>query len=598
MTSRNESMHKLHVFVLATLFTIAVAGCGGGGARPPEPPVPQETLAAAQARAQAAVVAALAALEQAKQALAGVEEKQAADPVSYGSAKAEVARAQTAYDTAKAANDKTQAARTAADARMYADTAEAERKKVVEANANAMRYARLVTTAHDAGTVRTKNARLFASANGDDEDTSAAKRARVGTVAALATAADVAQPTPDTAWDLTAASDDDVTTETRGISLAAGPPASAGVKAEAVVTWDVNPEDGDPAVRQFHIRVVTDVGTTTRLETANAGGAVPTNEQRPLPRIGAWGGFHGVELSKLDGGLYAHAYTDVAQTRTIPAQNAASVRNARVDLARIPDTVIITPAAQDAGSFAGVYDHDGNPDTDPLSGTFSCGADRECTLDIDGDGRITSISGYTFTGSGSARPERKAPDEDYLVFGIWLNSPSLLPSVGAFASGNMPFDPGTSGTGLRAIEGTATYRGPATGIHATATAIKPFDATATLTADFGDEDGFGSVSGAIEHIVSAGEALPDRIVLVEAGLDRYTNTGTGFLGTARMGNAENPAAAIPVYPYNGHWGGRFYGPGASGTRYPGSAAGVFSVTGGEGDAKQSFVGAFAAHRQP
>lgn len=594
MTSRNESIHKLHVFILATLFTIAVAGCGGGGGRPAEPPVPPET----QARAQAAVRAALAALEQAKQALAGVEEKQAADPISYGSAKAEVARAQAAYVAAQAASAAAQAATTAADAVRHANTAQAERDNAVQANANAMRYARLVTTAHDAETVRTKDARLFQSANGDDEDTPAAQRAWVGTVAALVAAAAEAGRVvllPTAVWDLTATSDDDVTTETRGTSLTG---AADVEEAAAVVTWAVNPEDGDPAARRFRIRIGTGVGTSTMLDTANASGGIPTNEQRPLPRIGAWGGFHGVELSSLAGGLYAHAYTDISQTRIIPAQDAASVRNASVSLERIPDSVILTPADQASGSFAGDYDHDGNPDTDPLSGTFSCGGDRECALDIDDDGRITAISGYAFTGSRLRQPEKASPDEDYLVFGVWLNSPARLPSAGALASGNRSFDVGLDGDTLRALTGTATYRGPATGIHSAGGAIKPFDATATLTADFGEAAPFGTISGRIDHIVSAGTALPDPIVLVEASLDRYTNTETGsFQGTARMGEVEDPAAATSVYPYNGHWSGRFYGPGASGTGYPGSAAGVFGVTGGEGDAKQSFVGAFAAHRQ-
>ena len=597
MTSKNESLHELHVFILATLFTIAVAGCGGGGGRPAEPPVPPETLAAAQARAEEAVQSASAAKEAAQAALDAVRAYRAADPDAYARAGLRVDDAEAAYMAAKAASDAAQAATTVADAVRHANTAEAERDKAVQANVDAMQYADVVTASRDRDGLRTKGARLFTSANGDDEDTPAAKQARVGTVAALVAAAAEAgrAPLPTAVWDLTATPADDVTTETRGTSLTG----AAGVEAAAgVVTWAANPEDGDPAARRFHIRIGTGVGTSTVLDTANASGGIPTNEQRPLPRIGAWGGFHGVELSSLDGGLYAHAYTDISQTRIIPAQDAASVRNASVSLERIPDSVILTPADQAAGSFTGDYDHDGNPDTDPLSGTFSCGADRACALDIDDAGRITALSGYTFTGSRLHQPERASPDDDYLVFGVWLNSPAALPSAGAFVSGNRSFDVGLDGMTLQALTGTATYRGPATGIHSADGAIKPFDATATLTADFGEAAPFGTISGRIDNIVSAGTALPDPIVLVEAGLDRYTTTETGsFQGAARMGAVEDPAAVTPVYPFNGHWSGRFYGPGASGTGYPGSAAGVFGVTGGEGDAQQSFVGAFAAHRQ-
>lgn len=598
MTSRNVSIHKLHVLILAMLFTIAVAGCGGGGGgRPAEPMGPQENLAAAQARAQEAVRAALAAKDAALAALNEVMAHRAADPEAYASAALRAADAETAYTDAQAASDAAQAATTVADAVRHADAAEDERDRAVQANEEAMRYADQVTASHNRDRLRTKNARLFASANGDDEETPAAKEARVGTVAVLVAAAAEAGRVllPTAVWDLTAASNDDVTTETRGTSMTGVAHAEEGA---AVVTWATNPDGGDPAARRFRIRIGTGVGTSTVLDTANASGGIPTNEQRPLPRIGAWEGFHGVELSSLEGGLYAHAYTDISQARIIPAQDAASVMNASVSLEWISDSVILTAADQAAGSFAGEYDHDGNPDTDPLSGTFSCGAGRACALDIDAHGRITAISGYTFTGRRDRQDERISPDEDYLVFGVWLNSPARLPSAGAFASGNRSFDVGLDGVTLRALTGTATYRGPATGMHSADGAIRPFDATATLTANFGEAAPFGTISGRIDNIVSAGTALPDPIVLVEAGLDRYTNTETGsFQGMARMGAVEDPAAATPVYPYNGHWSGRFYGPGARGTDYPGSAAGVFGVTGGEGEAQQSFVGAFAAHRQ-
>ncbi len=227
----------------------------------------------------------------------------------------------------------------------------------------------------------------------------------------------------------------------------------------------------------------------------------------------------------------------------------------------IPNSVTVSEADRAAGSFAGAYDHDGNHDTDPLAGTFSYPEGSACALDTDAEGRIAAISGYTFTGAGPARPAREAPDEDYLVFGIWLNSPALLPSVGAFASGNAPFEAGTGGATLRAIEGAAVWRGPATGIHATSGANRPFDATATLNASFGEATSFGKISGTIGDIVSGGETVADSIVLIEAPLDAYASTGY-FQGAARMWEAEDPTAAVPVYPYNGRWSGLFYGHGA------------------------------------
>ena len=591
MMLKNKSTNRLYIFTLAAVLALTLAGCGGGGGGAPA----GESLSDARRRAQVVFEAVREVARKAREALTGI--KEADDVRNYTRAKDAVDAVEAAYEAARAANDRAQVATSEADARREADEVKAELDKAERAIRDAVRYADMVRQTRDMKRLGTKNSRLFESANGDDEDTDAAKRRRVGIVEVLVAKAGGDGRIRAPVWDLTVTPKDDVTTETRGTSLAG----ADGVGAAAVVTWDADTEGSGPAERRFRIRVGTGVGAATVLSTDNAAGAIPTNEQRPLPRIGNWGGFHGVELSSIDGGLYAHAYSDISQTRVIPAQNAASVRNAPALLDQIPDSVVLTSADQAAASFKGDYDHDGDPDSHPLSGTFSCGAGQECALDIDGNGRITTISGYTFTGSGPAQPERKAPDEDYLAFGIWLNSPAVLPSVGAFASGNKPFEVGASGAGLRALEGAAQYRGPATGIHTMGDVVRPFDATATLTASFGNGSEAGTVSGAIENIVSGGTPLPDSIVLVEADLRGYTDAVSGhFRGAARMGEAENPAATKPVYPYNGDWGGRFYGPevrGVAAMRYPGSTAGIFGVSGSEGDARQSFVGAFGAHRQ-
>lgn len=597
MMLKNKSTNRLYIFMLAAMLALTLAGCGGGKGGAPA----GENLSDAKRRAQVAFDAVREVARVAREALTGINE--ADDVRNYTRAKDAADTVEAAYKAARAANDRAQVATSAADAGREADKVKAELDKAERAIRDAVRYADMVRQTRDMRRLGSKNSRLFESANGDDEDTDAAKRRRVGMVEELvAVAGGAAGRILAPVWDLTAAPEDDVTTETRGTSLAGAVGMGADrVEAAAVVSWDADTGSGDPAERRFRIRVGTGVGATTVLSTENAAGAIPANEQRPLPRIGNWGGFHGIELSSIDGGLYAHAYSDISQTRVIPAQNAASIRNAPVLLGRIPDSVVLTSADQTAGSFRGDYDHDGDPDSHPLSGMFSCGDGQQCVLDIDSDGRITAISGYTFTGSGPAQPERLAPDEDYLVFGIWLNSPAVLPSVGAFASGNKPFEVGASGAGLQALEGDAQYRGPATGIHTMGGVVRPFDATATLTASFGDGSEAGTVSGAIENIVSGGTPLSDSIVLVEAELQGYTDAESGhFRGAARMGEAENPAATTPVFPYNGHWGGRFYGPevqGAAAMRYPGSVAGIFGVSGSEGDARQSFVGAFGAHRQ-
>ena len=586
---KTNPVHRFCALALVVLLGLAGAGCGGGDGAKSEAPV-VESLTAARERAAEAAQAAREAYIAALTALNGANAYRAADPDSYARAALRVADARAAWEAAMAAERRAREAASAADARRHADTAETEEEKARRAYAEAERYAGMVREASDALTRRTKNARLFESANGAGAATPGAARARVGTVAALTAEAVETGRILATSWDLTTPSDDDATTETQGTNLSVATNTNA--TTAAIANWAV--DDRDPRLR---VRVGTGVGTSTVLDTEKAAGATPTNEQRLLPRVGTWTEFQGVELSAIEGGLYAHAYTDIAQTRTIPAQNAASVRSVPVLLTMIPESLTVSTADQAAGSFAGGYDHDGDPDTDPLVGTFSCPEGRACSLDTDGEGRIVAISGYTFTGAGPARPEREAPDEDYLVFGVWLYSPALLPSVGAFASGNAPFEAGTGGVTLRVLEGTAIWRGPATGIHATSEANRPFDATATLSANFGDATSFGRISGTIGNIVSGGETVADSIVLIEAPLIDYAAAGY-FQGAARMGEAEDPTDAVPTYPYNGQWGGRFYGPGATGSGYPGSAAGVFGVSGGEDSDRQSFVGAFGAHRQP
>ena len=97
-----------------------------------------------------------------------------------------------------------------------------------------------------------------------------------------------------------------------------------------------------------------------------------------------------------------------------------------------------------------------------------------------------------------------AADTDYLTFGYWLReskekspSPASNYSLLIGAGGNDPFETDK----LAGLTATATYEGPATGLHMkkdTATAAPVFDyfaATARLTADFGNATALGTVSG-------------------------------------------------------------------------------------------------------
>lgn len=96
-------------------------------------------------------------------------------------------------------------------------------------------------------------------------------------------------------------------------------------------------------------------------------------------------------------------------------------------------------------------------------------------------------------------------DTDYLAGGFWLFVPDDLAhtegySGGAFADGNDPFHQ----ENVLALQGTATYRGYAAGMY-TLRSIEGFDlntfeGVVNLTADFGAEDGLGTVSGSITEV--------------------------------------------------------------------------------------------------
>ena len=240
-------------------------------------------------------------------------------------------------------------------------------------------------------------------------------------------------------------------------------------------------------------------------------------------------------------------------------------------------------------------------DIGAVMGTFTCTADN-CSIALNDDGTgVTSITGYTFTGTRAAEAAVTADDNiDYLLFGLWLDEDAAATpddSFGAFGTGGDPFEM----SAVETLTGSATYNGEAVGAHhMTGEAVSWFDADATLTANF-DND---MIEGRIENIsVNGGEALSNPIHLVETS---FANVIT-LNGAAVMGAQTGPGQAM--HDYNGTWSGGFFNDQADDATgddaHPGSVAGTFGVTRdvttGEGDddtmtTTESFVGAFGAHR--
>ncbi len=181
-------------------------------------------------------------------------------------------------------------------------------------------------------------------------------------------------------------------------------------------------------------------------------------------------------------------------------------------------------------------------------------------------------------------------DMDYLAFGLWLvgfkdaNGDYTGFRFGTAASGNDPFD-ANNFTGLT---GSATYEGPASGMYmskvssTTAPVFDYFDATARLTAIFGDATTLGSVTGNITGArTDGGIALPN----LTLGSADITNSFSG-------GNFDGETSGSG---FSGKWAAKFFGNSAGATDHPGSIAGTFGAN--SSDNLRSILGSFGAYKQ-
>ena len=371
----------------------------------------------------------------------------------------------------------------------------------------------------------------------------------------------------------------------------------------------------------------------TRASDPDASPAIVNNAKRIRGLPGFMHGFDITDKAVAGGDRHAIVFTDIEQAEAavpvVNLENAVVINNRPAVASRIV-------VADDATTLANAtYDHDGDPDTNGLTATYTCGSAQmtDCSFEIKG-GKVTSLVGYVVSVSIAAADaatfeltaaKAEMADMNYLAFGVWLNeadsddnTDGAQPSFGAFAGGGDRL----GAADLIAVTGTAKYTGAATGVYTAGTSVDYFQGDATLTASFGpaaadpdatpavtDADAQGSISGKIDGIVAGGTSMSDVINLSSAALSN--NASEGFSGNARMGNAiVNEDAATVTFPYNGSWSGHFYNQAMNDddtadvdeslTTAPGSVAGTFGVTGmmGEGDdaMTRSYVGAFGAHK--
>ena len=249
-----------------------------------------------------------------------------------------------------------------------------------------------------------------------------------------------------------------------------------------------------------------------------------------------------------------------------------------------------------------------------VPGTFICtvgdcdNEDSRITVTAmldDGEEELTATipAGVTWVFQpDDAKATVDVPDEDYLHFGWWHQVPTTDTGAGdhefrTFSGGSQPF----TAANLQAVEGEATYSGAATGKFAQqgGTLLKPtyvadlFTATATLTADFGDADGAGTIEGDITDFQSPGET---DVSGWEVTLNSIALTDNDATFESTDGTADNNAVAEidGVDSTSGTWSGEFFGNNGPDDQ-PGSVAGVFRADFGEtGSVHTSIAGAYGA----
>ena len=214
------------------------------------------------------------------------------------------------------------------------------------------------------------------------------------------------------------------------------------------------------------------------------------------------------------------------------------------------DPTLIASAAFPSG--VGIVSHETDADgTVRVVGSFD-GALGEyvCTPAMGGacTSSVRSAGGYALAGGDwkfvpAAGAEVPDPDTEYQYFGWWLRQTADASAIGTFhaGEGRAPDE----FQNLQALQGTATYRGPAVGKFAIQprigeAAAGDFAATVTLEVDFGDAADLGTVTGTVGDFTANGA----------------TTTWSVALGSARIGldgsiAAGGNHAALTVWSISG-----------------------------------------------
>ena len=296
----------------------------------------------------------------------------------------------------------------------------------------------------------------------------------------------------------------------------------------------------------------------------------------------------------------------------------------------------------------GTYSFPGNAEITGMfrgvPGTFECTS--PCTSAHDKDGNLSGLTGtWTFEPDGvrndmgaflenddNADPPTMAltdalkaimvpgivQDADYMIFGYWMES--VTDDEGETTEKMLPFADGKRDYGpVTAVEETATYTGPATGLYMKKTltpqgavnqdgpfASGQFTADAMLEANFGGSNVAAnhqfSVTGTIsnfmdgdtaidedwmvnlnrEMIGTAGSMTPQKNIGIETPGEDGTGANDMFSGVTDGGMLDDGAS-------EGSWSGTFHGASSADADQPTSASGIFDAHFTNGHVRGAFA---------
>ena len=355
-------------------------------------------------------------------------------------------------------------------------------------------------------------------------------------------------------------------------------------------------------------------------EAPSMSGTVPGNPAVPVAglqttadgvarSVGGWrGGTYSAATAGVVDTVFLYTNIEVPGARSFSGEggkySAANGLDADSNLPIVAGTDPMLVASAAFPSGPGIVSHETGADgTARIAGSFD-GASGEYVCTPATGGACTSSvrhgGGYTLAGGSwkfvpVAGAEVPDPDTEYQYFGWWLRQTGDTSAIGVFhaGAGGAP----NEFRDLPALQGTATYRGPAAGKFVIEPRIGEvsagdFAATVTLEVDFGDATDLGTVAGNVEDFRVNGETKAWSVALGSARIGADGAIAASGNDTARTvwsirGNAGTTPVTTPT------WSGRLHNVGAHSV--PAVATGAFEAS---YDEVGRMIGAFGTTRQP